>query len=163
MNDNPIIGNKHINNILYIKYLLRNSNILLSVIQIPTMTTAYNGTHNLTIGPLQSGSGISPTYLPTSYPTGPTYLPSPPSAGNYSQTYHQATTYVSPPTTTTTYLGAPTSQTYVSGVTALGQQTYANRVAAEEIPVESRIEYIPFEKKYIEYDRVERIERIPYE
>ena len=34
---------------------------------------------------------------------------------------------------------------------------------AEEIPVESRIEYIPFEKKYIEYDKVERIERIPVE
>ena len=37
------------------------------------------------------------------------------------------------------------------------------KVVAEEIPVESRIEYIPFEKKYIEYDQVERIERIPYE
>lgn len=37
-----------------------------------------------------------------------------------------------------------------------------HHVHAEEIPVESRIEYIPFEKKYIEYDQVERIERIPF-
>ena len=29
--------------------------------------------------------------------------------------------------------------------------------------MESRIEYIPFEKKYVEYDKVERVERIPYE
>jgi hypothetical protein len=42
-------------------------------------------------------------------------------------------------------------------------QSLTQKVVAEEIPVESRIEYIPFEKKYIEYDQVERIERIPYE
>jgi hypothetical protein len=30
----------------------------------------------------------------------------------------------------------------------------ALKAVAEEIPVESRIEYIPFEKKYVEYEQV---------
>ena len=47
----------------------------------------------------------------------------------------------------------------VSGGSYGGHQ----KAVAEDIPVESRIEYIPFEKKYVEYDRVERVERIPYE
>jgi hypothetical protein len=72
------------------------------------------------------------------------------------------TTYVGQPTTTS-YVGVPTTQTYTSGQITTTQQGYNNRVVAEEIPVESRIEYIPFEKKYIEYDRVEKIERVPYE
>jgi len=38
-----------------------------------------------------------------------------------------------------------------------------HRPVTEEIPVESRIEYIPFETKHIEYDQVERVERIPFE
>lgn len=49
-----------------------------------------------------------------------------------------------------------------TGYSGLGQ-SLTQKVVAEEIPVESRIEYIPFEKKYIEYDQIERIERIPYE
>ena len=55
-----------------------------------------------------------------------------------------------------------TLQTSTGGYSRLGQ-SLTQKVVAEEIPVESRIEYIPFEKKYIEYDQVERIERIPYE
>jgi hypothetical protein len=37
------------------------------------------------------------------------------------------------------------------------------KAVAEEIPVESRIEYIPFEKKYIEYDQIEKIYSVPFE
>ena len=55
-----------------------------------------------------------------------------------------------------------TFATTAGGYSRLGQ-SLTQKVVAEEIPVESRIEYIPFEKKYIEYDQVERIERIPYE
>ena len=55
-----------------------------------------------------------------------------------------------------------TFQTSTGGYSRLGQ-SLTQKVVAEEIPVESRIEYIPFEKKYIEYDQVERIERIPLE
>lgn len=55
----------------------------------------------------------------------------------------------------------PGYTTYTNG--SSGVQLTGQRVVAEEIPVESRIEYIPFEKKYIEYDRVERIEQVPYE
>ena len=34
---------------------------------------------------------------------------------------------------------------------------------AADIPVESRIEYIPFEKKYIEYEQVEKVYQVPVE
>ena len=52
----------------------------------------------------------------------------------------------------------------ISGTNQYGTVAHGGSgVRAEEIPVESRIEYIPFEKKYIEYDKVERIERIPVE
>jgi hypothetical protein len=37
------------------------------------------------------------------------------------------------------------------------------RVAATDIPVESRIEYIPFEKKYVEYEQVEKVYQVPVE
>ena len=70
----------------------------------------------------------------------------------------------------TTYSSVPqdyklvnqTFQTSTGGYSRIGQ-SLTQKVVAEEIPVESRIEYIPFEKKYIEYDQVERIERIPFE
>lgn len=109
------------------------------------------------------------------------------------QTYSNipTTTYVGGPASTT-YLGAPATTTYVNGPITTGTKLIGNviggsvvgpsthlatgthlmgsviggtvqRAVAEEIPVESRIEYIPFEKKYIEYDRVERIERVPFE
>lgn len=102
------------------------------------------------------------------------YLGAPTTTATYVGSPTTTQTYVSAPITTT-YVNAPTTttQTYVSGPvtttgytsTALGgyQHIGHTKAVAEEIPVESRIEYIPFEKKYIEYDRVERIERIPYE
>ena len=34
---------------------------------------------------------------------------------------------------------------------------------AADIPVESRIEYIPFEKKYVEYEQVEKVYQVPVE
>ena len=52
---------------------------------------------------------------------------------------------------------------YGQGSSIGGGSAVHQKAVAEEIPVESRIEYIPFEKKYVEYDKVERIERIPYE
>jgi hypothetical protein len=50
-----------------------------------------------------------------------------------------------------------------SDLTNRTNQATNQAITSEQLPVESRIEYIPFEKKYIEYDQVERIERIPYE
>ena len=77
---------------------------------------------------------------------------------NYTTSTTQYGNYGSYGGTTTTYnAGGYSGAGYVNG------GSRAERVVAEEIPVESRIEYIPFEKKYIEYDKVERIERIPYE
>lgn len=81
-----------------------------------------------------------------------------------------------PSTTTATYVQG--GQTYVQGgqtyavqggqsAYVSGGQTYtssaAHKAVAEEIPVESRIEYIPFEKKYIEYEQVEKVYQVPVE
>lgn len=75
------------------------------------------------------------------------------------------TTYTTGPNTVyggqTTYSQVPqdyklvnqTFQTSTGGYSRIGQ-SLTQKVVAEEIPVESRIEYIPFEKKYIEYDQV---------
>ena len=49
---------------------------------------------------------------------------------------------------------------YISGGSAFGK---GQKAVAEEIPVESRIEYIPFEKKYVEYEQVEKVYQVPYE
>ena len=38
-----------------------------------------------------------------------------------------------------------------------------SRAVAADIPVESRIEYIPFEKKYVEYEQVEKVFQVPVE
>ena len=59
------------------------------------------------------------------------------------------TTYVSQPA-----VGAAHTATYeYQGVPqyALTNTSVAQKAVASEIPVESRIEYIPFEKKYVEY------------
>ncbi len=129
--------------------------------------------------------------LPTStYTTGATYLGG--GATNYSAgtqyisggsqaRYNGTTTYVGGPTYVTggsavrQAVGVPTTS-YVTGGSYYGGATsgahlqggyiggsVARRPATEDIPVESRIEYIPFETKHIEYDSVERVERIPYE
>lgn len=141
------------------------------------MTTTYTGG-------LSSGSGVRQGYTTTSYTSGPTatYTTGGATYGTTTgtvlggSTYGTSTGYLGVPTTTyvggptTTYVAPTTTQTYVTGPVTTGYTTstvgyhgHHTKAVAEEIPVESRIEYIPFEKKYIEYDRVERIERVPYE
>lgn len=55
--------------------------------------------------------------------------------------------------------------TSVAGGALVGTTTIAppiyQKAVVEEIPAESRIEYVPYEKKYIEYDQIERVEQIP--
>ena len=106
-----------------------------------------------------------------------------PGATTYTSTSPQYVTGQQTYTTTTTtgpqYVGG---QTYTSGSGAVAGQTYTTattgqaaygstlqagsgvrRAVAEEIPVESRIEYIPFEKKYVEYEQVEKVYQVPVE
>ena len=82
-------------------------------------------------------------------------------------------------TTTYEYQGVPqyatSGQTYYregevrregvvrEGVVREGYVREGERVAAADIPVESRIEYIPFEKKYVEYEQVEKVYQVPVE
>jgi hypothetical protein len=61
----------------------------------------------------------------------------------------------------TTYAVSGGANTYASGA-AYGQSG-VHKAVAEEIPVESRIEYIPFEKKYIEYEQIEKVYQVPVE
>ena len=92
----------------------------------------------------------------------------------------QQQVYTSGPATTATYAVNGGANTYTVGggatnyvVSGGAQQTYASGAAygqsgvhkavAEEIPVESRIEYIPFEKKYIEYEQIEKVYQVPVE
>lgn len=97
------------------------------------------------------------------------------------QTYYttQQQVYTTGPQTTTSYAVNGGSNTYTVGggatnyVVSGGAQTYAagaaygqsgvHKAVAEEIPVESRIEYIPFEKKYIEYEQIEKVYQVPVE
>lgn len=74
-------------------------------------------------------------------------------------------------TTTSNYVTGAQSG-YVQGQSAYvqgGQSGYVQggygtqKAVAEEIPVESRIEYIPFEKKYVEYEQVEKVYQVPVE
>ena len=51
------------------------------------------------------------------------------------------------------------SSQYVQGATQIGGQ----KAVASDIPVESRIEYIPFEKKYTEYEQIEKVYQVPVE
>lgn len=100
-------------------------------------------------------SGTQPITTTSTYATGTN--PAVYTSGGQQTTYVSGgqTNYVSGGTTN--YVSGGQQVGYVSG------GSNAQRAVAEEIPVESRIEYIPFEKKYIEYDKVERIEKIPYE
>lgn len=84
------------------------------------------------------------------YTTNQTYQ-----SGSAQQVYQQGVAQVvqGQPITTYDYTGVPQyaiSQSHAV-VSAQGQ---AQRTANSEIPVESRIEYIPFEKKYVEYEQV---------
>lgn len=118
-----------------------------------------------------SGSGVRQAYVSSDYPVGAT-IGAPTTYGaatTYGTTTYTTTTggYVPPTTTylsgptvtsgyvapTTTYGGAtglyPQSHTINMGVVTTGYSGSAvgvshQRAVAEEIPVESRIEYIPF-------------------
>jgi len=83
--------------------------------------------------------------------------------------------YTAQPTAyyTTQQYSGPTT-TYVQGSQLVGgavgtsngyvvSGSAAHKAVAEEIPVESRIEYIPFEKKYIEYEQIEKVYQVPVE
>lgn len=98
-----------------------------------------------------------------------------PGATTYTSTSPQYYTSGQQQTYTTTTTAAPqysTAQAYTSnavvGQTAAYSSTLqagsgVRRAVAEEIPVESRIEYIPFEKKYVEYEQVEKVYQVPVE
>ena len=102
---------------------------------------------NTTVTNVQGGQVVGGQTYNTTYTQGPSVV------------YGGQTTYSSVPQDYK--LVNQTFQTSTGGYSRIGQ-SLTQKVVAEEIPVESRIEYIPFEKKYIEYDQVERIERIPY-
>lgn len=85
---------------------------------------------------VQQGSGINNAYTATN------------------QIYGQPG--ASTTTTNYQYMGVPQ---YATNTTTVSGQ----RPAAADIPVESRIEYVPFEKKYVEYEQVEKVYQVPYE
>jgi hypothetical protein len=100
-------------------------------------------THHRSIGTITTGSraGVYTTNLPVTTTTN-SYVPVP--TTTYPATYGTGSSVV---------YGATSG--YVTGGSTYGvTSAYNTRTAVEEIPVESRIEYIPFEKKYIEYDRI---------
>lgn len=59
-------------------------------------------------------------------------------------------------------VGTPVVSGSYVGQTIVAPPLYEKAVV-EEIPAESRIEYVPFEKKFIEYEQIERVEMIPVE
>jgi hypothetical protein len=59
------------------------------------------------------------------------------------------------PVTTYEYVSNGQAGYTTTGATAYTTSTaVAQKAVATDIPVESRIEYIPFEKKYVEYEQV---------
>lgn len=118
-----------------------------------------------------SGSDVNNLAGPTaSYAaTTSTYTPAPGTTGSNLAYNATQQIYGAPGTTTytTTQPGASTYTTnqYATGVAQYGStiNTTGQRVVAADIPVESRIEYIPFEKKYVEYEQVEKVYQVPYE
>ena len=81
----------------------------------------------------------------------------------------QGSTYVQPGSTSTyEYASVPqyaVSERREGGVVREGAvvREGGSRAVANDIPVESRIEYIPFEKKYVEYEEVEKVYQVPVE
>ena len=114
-----------------------------------TYVTGGSGVRGVTTGQSIVGQTLvgGPSYQTNTYTTGPIVT------GQTSVYNGQVNDYK---------LVNQTFQSNTGGYSRIGQ-SLTQKVVAEEIPVESRIEYIPFEKKYIEYDQVERIERIPFE
>jgi hypothetical protein len=114
-----------------------------------TYVTGGSGVRGVTTGQTLVGQTFvgGPAYQTATYSTGPIVT------GQTSVYNGQATDHK---------MVNQTFNSTTGGYSRIGQ-SLTQKVVAEEIPVESRIEYIPFEKKYIEYDQVERIERIPFE
>jgi hypothetical protein len=114
-----------------------------------TTTTAYTGPTTYTGGQTVTYTTGVPTT--TSYVTGGnTYT----TGNTYSanSTYGGSVGYVTGGGTT--YVTQTQTPVYGTTTTTAAVATTGHKVVAEEIPVESRIEYIPFERKYVEYDRV---------
>ena len=142
-------------------------------------TTTY--TSGVPVGSVSTYPGASYAVGGTSYVSG----------GNYTVGAPIGATYVSGAPTTTTLVGGPVMSgggvtrvisrsrvgglnvvgggslvgTGIGGGALIGTTTMApaiyQKAVVEDIPAESRIEYVPYEKKFIEYDTVERIEQIP--
>jgi len=73
-------------------------------------------------------------------------------------------------TTTTTYgsnvgYSQQVGGIYSSGVTSMGQTYVAppviEKAYVQDVPAQSRMEYIPYQKTNIVYDQVERVEQVP--
>lgn len=140
-----------------------------TVPNVPTYTTGTTylggGATNYSAGTQYIGGGSQARYngagTTTTYVSGPTYVTGGSAVrqavGVPTTSYVTGGSYYGAGTTTTaTHLQGGLQGGYIGG-------SVARRPVTEEIPVESRIEYIPFETKHIEYDQVERVERIPYE
>ena len=107
----------------------------------------------------QQGGSASNVQGTQYYTTNQTYQPA-----TTQQVYQQGVSQVvqGQPITTYEYSGVPQYAASQSHAIVSGQ-AHGQRSANSEIPVESRIEYIPFEKKYVEYEQVEKIYSVPYE
>ena len=115
----------------------------------------------------QGYTNTTSTYAPGQVTTTSNIVSGP--ASNSYYTYQQqqpVTTYEYVSTGQAGYANA--GYTGNAGYTT-GQATYSNtavagqKAVATDIPVESRIEYIPFEKKYVEYEQVEKVYQVPVE
>lgn len=109
-----------------------------------TVTTAGPTTGPSTIPVAAQYATTTSTYQPVAGTT----------TSNLGTAYYATNNYYTQPATTT-------YETY--SVPQYAVATTGQRAVASEIPVESRIEYIPFEKKYVEYEQVEKIYQVPYE
>lgn len=113
-----------------------------------TTTTGYAvGTPGYTYTSSTPGYSTSQTYTTTQYVQQPTTTTTYATGPAYTTTQ-----YVSAPATTTTYTAASQAPQVVNTVVNTGK---------EVIKGESRIEYVPFEKKIIEYRDEAKVERKP--
>ena len=132
--------------------------------------------HNLnTMSQVQASKETVYTNVPVGYTnTTSTYNPVQGTTTSNIITGPASTSYYAyqQPVTTYEYVSngqAGYTTTGATGYTTTGATGYATssavaqKAVATDIPVESRIEYIPFEKKYVEYEKVEKIYQVPVE
>ena len=132
--------------------------------------------HNLnTMSQVQASKETVYTNVPVGYTnTTSTYNPAQGTTTSNIITGPASTSYYAyqQPVTTYEYVSngqAGYTTTGATGYTTTGATGYATssavaqKAVATDIPVESRIEYIPFEKKYVEYEQVEKIYQVPVE